>query len=597
MSRLAPTVIYSYLHLTTLRAFTRFQLPSEFKPGDAFPPAFPFLRLRLETNWETGFTLLTVATFNTWKSQALAVSFSALAICRAPGAIYEASNVQPPKPTREYRAAWVATVANIDWPSQKGLNTSAQKAELVAIFNRAAQLRLNTIIFQVRPACDALYPSDLEPWSEFLTGRMGEPPAPYYDPLAFAIEEAHRRGIELHAWFNPYRAGHPSAKSPVAPGHISRTRPELVRRYGKQVWLDPGEKAVQDYSLNVVMDVVKRYDLDGVHFDDYFYPYKETNSAGVEMEFPDESSFRRYAASGGKLNREDWRRENVNTLIERTYKSIKTIKPWVKFGVSPFGIWRPGNPVSVRGFDAYAKIYADSKKWFVNGWVDYLAPQLYWAIDAPEQSFPALLSWWAEQNSKHRHILPGLDATKTLPGRRTERPAQWKSAEIVNQVRLTRKQKEADGEIYWNMSTLMQNNILASLLESDVNAEPALVPASPWLGVATLGKPTLSVSDDDGGKRIRLNWSAGLGAKPWFWLLQTRSGTQWKTEILLGGKASQTISAPLDMAAVTPVDRNGNAGPSAVVSRREAVAKPGKTANPKPPPPSTSSKSSGLINR
>ena len=507
--------------------------------------------------------------------------------------------MQPPKPTREYRAAWVASVGNIDWPSQKGLNTSEQKAELVTILNRAAQLRLNTIILQVRPACDALYPSEFEPWSEFLTGRMGEAPAPYYDPLAFAIDEAHKRGIELHAWFNPYRAGHPSAKSPVASGHISRTRPELVRRYGKQVWLDPGEKAVQDYSLNVVIDVVKRYDLDGVHFDDYFYPYKETNSAGVEMEFPDEPSFRRYAASGGKLNRDDWRRENVNTLIERTYKSIKTIKPWVKFGVSPFGIWRPGNPASVRGFDAYAKIYADSKKWLLNGWVDYLAPQLYWSIDAPEQSFPALLSWWVAQNSRHRHILPGLDATKTLPGRRTERPAQWKSAEILNQVRLTRKQKEADGEIYWNMSTLLQNNTLASSLESDVNAEPALVPASPWLGVATLGKPTLSVSDGDAG-RVQLTWSAGLGAKPWFWLLQTRSSTQWKTEILLGGKTSHTISGPLDVAALTPVDRNGNAGAVAVMARQEPKAK-GTTKTPAPAPPkprpATGSKSSGLINR
>jgi hypothetical protein len=233
----------------------------------------------------------------------------------------------------------------------------------------------------------------------------------------------------------------------------------------------------------------------------------------------------------------------------------------------------------------------------VNGWVDYLAPQLYWRIDAPEQSFPALLSWWAEQNSKHRHILPGLDATKTLPGRRAERPAQWKSAEIVNQVRLTRKQKEADGEIYWNMSTLMQNNVLASLLESDVNAEPALVPASPWLGVATLGKPTLSVSDGDAG-RVQLTWSAGLGAKPWFWLLQTRSGTQWKTDILLGAKTSHTISGPLDVAALTPVDRNGNAGAGAVMARQEPKATT-KTPTPAPPKPrpATGGKSSGLINR
>ena len=185
---------------------------------------------------------------------------------------YEASNVVPPKPNREFRAAWVASVSNIDWPSQPGLSTAQQKAELLAILNRAVQLKLNAIILQVRPVCDALYASQLEPWSEYLTGQMGKPPSPYYDPLQFAIEEAHKRGLELHAWFNPYRARQPSAKSPVSANHISRTRPQLVSQYGKYLWLDPGEKAVQDHSLNVVMDVVKRYDIDGVHFDDYFYP-------------------------------------------------------------------------------------------------------------------------------------------------------------------------------------------------------------------------------------------------------------------------------------------------------------------------------------
>jgi len=257
---------------------------------------------------------------------------------------------------------------------------AGQKAELLAILDRAAQLRLNAIIFQVRPACDALYASPIEPWSEYLTGAMGKAPQPFYDPLTFAVEEAHKRGLELHAWFNPYRAAHPSAKSPIASNHISKTKPSLVRRYGKHLWLDPGEKEVQDYSLSVVMDVVRRYDVDGVHFDDYFYPYKESEGG-----FPDDASWKRFGA-GGKLSRDDWRRENVNTFIRRVYETIKAAKPWVKFGVSPFGIWRPGNPSSVQGLDAYQELYADSRKWLQNAWVDYFTPQLYWRIIAPRQS-------------------------------------------------------------------------------------------------------------------------------------------------------------------------------------------------------------------
>ena len=275
----------------------------------------------------------------------LAVLASAFA---AQAASYEPSRVIPPEPTREFRAAWVATVGNIDWPSQKTLSSQDQKAELLAILNRAAELKLNAIIFQVRPACDALYASRIEPWSEYLTGTMGKAPEPFYDPLTFAIEEAHKRGLELHAWFNPYRARLLAAKSPAASSHISKTKPQLVRHYGEYLWLDPGEKDVQDYSHSVVMDVVKRYDVDGIHFDDYFYPYKVRSSSGGDLDFPDDASWQRYGARG-KLSRDDWRRQNVNVFIERVYKSIKSAKPWVKFGVSPFGIWRPKYPPQIQG--------------------------------------------------------------------------------------------------------------------------------------------------------------------------------------------------------------------------------------------------------
>src|SRR5580765_2359386 len=384
---------------------------------------------------------------------------------------YQESSIKPPAPMREFRAAWIATVVNIDWPSRKGLSTAEQKAELLAILDRAAHLKLNALIFQVRPACDALYASEIEPWSEFLTGTMGKAPEPLYDPLSFAVEEAHKRGLELHAWFNPYRAGHPSAKSPVSSNHITKTRPQLVRRYGKQVWLDPGEKEVQEYSLSVVMDVVRRYDIDGVHFDDYFYPYKELDRSGNEVDFPDDTSWKRFGA-GGKSERDDWRRQNVDAFVHKVYDSIKATKPWVKFGISPFGIWRPENPPQIKGFDAYGKLYADSRKWLMNGWVDYFAPQLYWSIDSREQSFPVLLKWWTQQNSKHRLLVPGLDDTKTVnlnPETNTERNRQrWQVLEIVNQIRLARKQTGVDGHIHWNMKSLMRNQALDEALQQQV---------------------------------------------------------------------------------------------------------------------------------
>jgi uncharacterized lipoprotein YddW (UPF0748 family) len=503
-----------------------------------------------------------------------ALSFlSALAgTASAWSATYQESSINPPAPMREFRAAWIATVVNIDWPSRKGLTTAEQKAEMLSILDRASHLKLNAVIFQVRPLCDALYPSEIEPWSEFLTGTMGKAPEPFYDPLAFAIDEAHKRGLELHAWFNPYRAGHPSAKSPVSPNHITKTRPQLVRHYGKQVWLDPGEKEVQEYSLSVVMDVVRRYDIDGVHFDDYFYPYKELDRAGNEMDFPDDASWKRYGA-GTKLERDDWRRENVNAFVEKVYDSIKATKPWVKFGISPFGIWRPENPPQIKGFDAYAKIYADSRKWLTKGWVDYFAPQLYWPVASQEQSFPVLLKWWAQQNPKNRHLLPGLDSTRTLnltsettPERNRPR---WPVQEVVNQIRLARKQSGIDGQVLWNMKSLMRNQALADSLESQIYTQPALIPASSWLGNARPPKPTLSVAEASAAK-LRVTWTGGNGGKTSLWLVQTRNGREWKTEIMPADKTSATWTGDLpEVVAVSAVDRIGNISAPAAVSKRE----------------------------
>ena len=385
---------------------------------------------------------------------------------------YGPSTVEPPWVPREFRAAWVATVGNIDWPSKPGLPVKEQKAEMVAILDRAANLHLNAILFQVRPVCDALYASPIEPWSYYLTGTMGKAPEPFYDPLAFAVAEAHQRGLELHAWFNPYRAGHPSTKLPFAPNHISQTHPNLVRHYGPFLWLDPGEREVQDYSFNVVMDVVKRYDIDGVAFDDYFYPYKEKDLQQKEIDFPDYQSWKRYGA-GGRLTRDDWRRENINNFIRRVYTAIKAEKPWVKFGVSPFGIWQPGHPKQITGLNAYTKLYADARKWLMNGWMDYCSPQLYWAVGDPEHSFPILLRWWTAQNPKHRNIWPGLNSERVG----VNRPGGiWKAEEIANQINLTRERCDgAAGEAQYSMRSLMQ----------DMAAWPhcwkkALMPNVPW---------------------------------------------------------------------------------------------------------------------
>jgi uncharacterized lipoprotein YddW (UPF0748 family) len=481
---------------------------------------------------------------------------------------YVASSEIPPAPMREFRGAWVATVGNIDWPSKKDLTTAEQKAELTRIMDRAVQLNLNAIVFQVRPACDAMYASQLEPWSEYLTGTMGKPPQPFYDPLALAVEEAHKRGLELHAWFNPYRAGHPSSKSLVSSNHISKQHPELVRQYGKYLWLDPGEKAVQDYSLSVVMDVVRRYDIDGVHFDDYFYPYKEKDNAGTEMEFPDDATWRRVARNS-KMDRDDWRRENINSFIQRVYSSIKASKPWVKFGISPFGIWRPGNPSQIDGFDAYGKLYADSRKWLSKGWVDYFAPQLYWSIASKEQSYPVLLRWWRQQNSKGRNIYPGLDATKTVgrpnadDGEMSRRRERWAPDEIVNQIRQTRTEPGVTGHILWNMKSVMRGTNLAVSLLRDVYSQPALVPASPWLGANPVPKPSLSVFEQ--GQGVKISWAAGNGELPAFWVLQTRTNSSWMTQILPGSRLNQTLQNKPQALSIRAVNRTGVLSASSTV--------------------------------
>jgi uncharacterized lipoprotein YddW (UPF0748 family) len=482
---------------------------------------------------------------------------------RSNAASYTETTVRPPSLDREFRSVWIATVANIDWPSKPGLSTAQQKAELITLLNRAAELKLNAVIFQVRPACDAMYPSQIEPWSEYLTGAMGKPPEPFYDPLAFALEEAHKRGLELHAWFNPYRALHKSHVGNISPNHISKTHRELVRSYGEYLWLDPGEREVQEYSLRVVMDVVKRYDIDGVQFDDYFYPDPTVNN---NRDFPDDASWKKYGLHG-KLNRGDWRRENVSAFISRVYSSIKAAKPWVKFGISPPGIWRPGDPPGITGSDNYNKLYADSRKWLVNGWVDYFSPQLYWPIEQKEQSYSALLNWWTQQNTLRRHLWPGLSESGASFN-------NWKSSEIPDQIRLERKAPGSNGYLIYNATSLLTNsprgNLLQRELQTNLNAQPALVPASPWLGSNAPAKPNLAVVLSN---PIRLQWNAGsTNSVVRWWAVQTRTGTTWKTQIFPGDITSASLTSPPEAVALTAIDRVGNASAPRVLELRKEPA-------------------------
>ncbi len=476
---------------------------------------------------------------------------------------------EPPPVAREFRAVWVATVGNIDWPSKPGLSTAQQQAELRAILDRAASVRLNAVILQVRPAADALYDSPYEPWSEYLTGRMGQAPDPFYDPLAFAVAEAHRRGLELHAWFNPYRARHSEARGPASATHVTVARPDVVRAYAGYRWMDPGDPEVRARSLRAIADVVRRYDVDGVHIDDYFYPYPENDPATKRpAPFPDSATYARYVAGGGALARDDWRRANVDGFVRAMYDSVHAAKPWVKVGVSPFGIYRPTEPANACCFDAYAKLYADSRRWWREGWADYFTPQLYWKVAARQQSYPELLAWWAAENRRGRHLWPGNYLSRV-----GTRATDWPVSEIDAQIAATRAQPGADGNVWFSMQALMKDVAgVADSLRLGAYRDPALVPASAWLPGRAPGAPAVAIARGE-RPRVTLDPAAGEGA-PWLWVLQLREGERWDTVVLPGSARAYEPARRADVGgdaygAYAPdevrafgVDRTGRDGPA-----------------------------------
>ena len=483
--------------------------------------------------------------------------------------------MQPPPSPREFRAAWVATVANIDWPSRPGLPVAAWRAEALALLDRAQAIGLNAIVLQVRPAADALYASPLEPWSEYLTGAQGRAPAPAEDPLTLWVAEAHRRGLELHAWFNPYRARHSSARTPLAPQHFATTHAHAVRRYGDMLWMDPAEPDAVARMLAVVADVVRRYDIDGVHIDDYFYPYPvKQNPAdgaeGTDLPFPDDPAWLRYLGAGGSLERADWRREQVDQLVQALQRTVRAIKPELRIGISPFGLGKPAlRPAGVVGFSQYDKLYADVERWLAQGWLDYLAPQLYWPLDRPGQAFGVLLDYWLARNPQRRHVWPGLFTSMVgaAPGAVAATPSaghgspRWLAAEVLQQIDRVRAREAqgAAGHLHFSMIALMQDRDgIATRLRAGPYAQPALVPATPWLGGAAPAAPTLRRLADGAVTIV-----SGIGRAAVVWSVWRRRGSDWRFEVHPAA-ASARLSAGADLLVVRGVDALGHEGNATV---------------------------------
>ena len=480
-------------------------------------------------------------------------------------------SLRPPPVAREFRGVWVATVRNMDWPSRPGLSTTEQQAELLAILDRAAALKMNAIVFQVRTEADALYDSKLEPWSRYLTGEQGQKPDPLWDPLEFAVTEAHKRGLELHAWFNPYRAAF-RRDEPTAASHVSKRRRALVVQYGPFLWMDPSKPEVRQLMTRVVLDVVRRYDIDAVHIDDYFYPYPEQNAAGNKISFPDQTAYNAYRRGGGALDRANWRRRNVDVLIREFYTAVKREKSWVKVGISPFGIWRPGFPPTIEaGIDQYEELYADARKWLREGTLDYIAPQLYWPVLPAEQSFPVLLNWWSEENRKGRHVWPGLALYKLT----SNSPRRMRSDDIVGQIQIARETPGVTGHVLFNASVLMQNvDGIADRLAS-AYAEPAIAPASPWLDKVPPGRPFAAYYRDStsGSPAIIIRFAPQEGSKQTvrWWLLQARVNGTWSTKILPGTDRKYILEVDesnADVIGLAAVDRSGNVSPAVVLRPR-----------------------------
>ena len=395
-----------------------------------------------------------------------------------------AVNVQG-QPKYEFRGVWVATVDNIDFPSTKFLSSNGQQAEFVSLLEMHKRNGMNAVVVQIRPATDAFYPSQYEPWSEWLTGTQGKPPSPYYDPLEFMITETHKRGMEFHAWMNPYRAVFNIKRSSISPTHVTRLHPGWFVDYGNTRYFDPGNKEVQQYLANVVRDVVHRYNIDAIHFDDYFYPYR---IAGKE--FGDYQSFKKY---GNGLDRESWRRSNVDSIIVKLSRVIKQENKNCKFGISPFGVWRniskdPEGSNTTAGQTNYDDLYADILLWLKMKWIDYVVPQLYWELNHKVVAFQTLIDWWAN-HAYDRQMYIGQGIYRALEAR----SYAWKSRnELPNQIKLLREYPQVQGSVFFSSATFASNpNGWSDSLRNNYYKYPAIVPPMPWIDSVKPSRPEL----------------------------------------------------------------------------------------------------------
>ncbi len=424
-------------------------------------------------------------------------SFFAFFIC-----LFSIRTYSQQLPKREFRGVWVATIGNIDWPSVKASNNVAlQKQEFIDLLDQHRSAGLNAIILQVRPAADAFYAKSREPWSRYLTGKQGQAPTPFYDPLQFAIEEAHKRGMELHAWFNPYRASTTLNPAHFSDDHITKRHPEWFFTYAGKKLFNPGLPDVRKYIIDVIMDVVKNYDVDGIHFDDYFYPYPDSRNTSV----PDQLTFAQY--NNGIENIEDWRRNNVNMLVRDLGIAIKRIKPYVKYGISPCGVWdnKENNSIGseTRGLSAYRELYADGVKWMQEGWIDYINPQIYFPFKNRAAAYEILVSWW-QRHTYGRHFYVGHGAYRV-----TENKIGWTDkSQIPRQVRHLREEHDVEGSIYFSSKSLTDNLVgLQDSMRNDLYRTPALPPTMPWLDSIPPNAPFgLLVKSSSNGKMNTLFW-------------------------------------------------------------------------------------------
>lgn len=409
-------------------------------------------------------------------------------------------------PKREMRAVWIASVANIDWPSKPGLSAEIQQREMIELLDLAKQYRMNTVVFQIRPASDALYPSSIEPWSQWLEGVQGKAPDPYYDPLQFTIEACKKRGLDIHVWLNPYRAVFDTARSSVSENHPTRLHPEWFVTYGKKRYFNPGLPETRGHVTSVVADIVRRYDVDAIHFDDYFYPYR---IAGKD--FPDQNAFEMYPRGYNKEQKDDWRRDNVDLIIQQLHDTIKQIKPHVEFGISPFGVWRnqskdPTGSATRAGQTNYDDLYADILKWERNGWIDYVSPQIYWHIGKEVADYAIITDWWSK-NAYGCLLYTGQALYKL--DKKSNVKAWRSSKEIMRQIKLNRSIPNIGGSMFFSANYLRNNPLkVKEKIKRRLFKYYALPPVNMRVAQVLPEAPKnarIEVVDD----RISLTWDAG----------------------------------------------------------------------------------------